>query len=249
LVAVASHRIGIVYREAGQGEAAEDAYRRSLAIMVQSNDVAGQAGTLNQLGLLYANVLGRPEDAVTHCRQAADRYVELQDVAGEGRARSNLANTLRRLGRLAEARREIERAIECMRGLGHAAEPWKTWGILADIERADGHPAEARRAAEQARDAYLAYRRDGGESQNPRGRLAVEIGRLLTAGDRAGAGALLQPLAAKADPPAWLPPLLTALQVLVAGQRSPSIADAPELDYDDAAEVLLLLETLTAAGH
>jgi hypothetical protein len=198
---------------------------------------------------LYVGVLGRPEDAATHHREAANRFLALDNTADEGRARSNLAAALRRLGRLAEGRREVERAIECKGGLGHAVKPWITWDILAEIERADGRAAEARRATGQARDAYLAYRRDGGENQNPSARLAAEIGRLLAAGDSTGAGALLKQGTAMADPPAWLPPFVTALQALVAGQRSPSIADTPGIYYDDAAEILLLLETLAAAGR
>ncbi|HRD89712.1 MAG TPA: tetratricopeptide repeat protein, partial [Accumulibacter sp.] len=99
-------------------------YRQSLAIEVQCDDVAGQASTLLQLGNLYDDVLGRSEDAVTHYRQAAERYVALHDAAGEGRARNNLAETLRRLGCRQEARREIERALECKRGRGNAATPW-----------------------------------------------------------------------------------------------------------------------------
>ena len=68
----------------------------------------------------------------------------LRDLAGEGRVRSNLANTLRRLGRL----------------------------------------QEARQASLQARDTYLAYRRDGGESHTGGALLVAEIARLLLAGER-----------------------------------------------------------------
>ncbi len=242
-------RLASSTRSAGHGDAAEDAYRQSLAIEVQCNDVAGQASTLIQLGNLYADVLDRPEDAVTHSRQAAERYVALRDVANEGRARNNLANTLRRLDRLKEARGEAERAIECDRGLGHAAEPWTSWDILAKIENDDGRAREARQASLQARDAYLAYRRDGGESYTDSARLAAEITRLLLADDTNSASAGLAQLAGLPDPPAWLPPFVAALQAVVAGERRASLADAPGLDYDDAAEIVLLLDRLTAAGR
>ena len=49
-VAVIWHQTGMVYQEAGQPEAAEDAYRKSLAIKVRLGNVAGQASTLQQLG-------------------------------------------------------------------------------------------------------------------------------------------------------------------------------------------------------
>ncbi len=154
----------MAYQEAGQPEAAEDAYRKSLAITVRLGDVAGQAGTLVQLGNLYDDELDRPEEAVAFYRQAADKYVEGSDTAKEGRARNNLGKTLRKLRRLDEARQEIRRAIECKAQFGHAAEPWKSWSILADIETDAGNPAAAAEAKGKAIASYLAYRRDGGEN-------------------------------------------------------------------------------------
>ncbi len=84
-VAMAWHQTGIVYQEAGQPEAAEDAYRKSLVIEVRLGNVAGQASTLSQLGNLYDDVLNRPEEAVAFYRQAADKYIEIRDLANEGR--------------------------------------------------------------------------------------------------------------------------------------------------------------------
>ena len=205
-VAVAWHQTGMAYQEAGQPEAAEEAYRESLKIKVRLGNAAGQAGTLVQLGNLYDDALGRPEEAVAFYRQAADKYVEIRDAASEGRTRNNLADTLRKLGRLDEARQEIRRAIECKAQFGHASEPWKAWAILADIETDAGHPAAAAEARAKARACYLAYRRDGGENQIRTGRLALAVTQSLRAGNPAEATALLQQLAD--DPEAdWLAPL------------------------------------------
>ena len=244
-VAVAWHQIGIVHQQAGQGEAAEHAYRQSLAIKVQHGNLSGQAATLGQLGRLYAADLGRHEEAVGYYRKAVEAFLALGDAASEGRVRSQLAATLLHLGHLSDARREIERAISCLRGLGHGVEPWKAWALHGAIDRAEGRQAEAARAIAQARDSYLAYRRDGGPSQTPGAQLAAEIGRLLAAGDSTAAGALLRQLGIETDLPAWLSPLLDALKALVAGQRGTALADTPGLDYDDAAELLLLLDQLT----
>jgi tetratricopeptide (TPR) repeat protein len=126
-VAVSWHQTGRVYQEVGQPDAAEDAYRQSLAIRVRLGDVAGQAGTLGQLGMLYDDALGRTEESVAFLQQAVDKYVEIGDVAGEGRSRNNLAIRLRKLRRFDEARREIGRAIDCVAPFGHASEPWKFW--------------------------------------------------------------------------------------------------------------------------
>jgi tetratricopeptide (TPR) repeat protein len=249
-VATGWHQTGVVYQEAGQPEAAEDAYRKSLALRVQLGDVAGQASTLGQLGILYDDRLGRPEEAVAFYRQAADLYVGIRDAAGEGRARSNLAATLRKLGpaRLGEARQEIRRAIECGAPFGHAAEPWKTWDILADIETDAGNPNAAAEAKAQAVAAYLAYRRDGGENHAGSGRLALAVTEALRSGGPGAAGDLLQQLAADADLPAWLHPFVGALQAVIAGSRDRNLAGAPDLHYSMAAEILLLIETLAAPG-
>jgi tetratricopeptide (TPR) repeat protein len=240
-VAVIWHQTGIVYQAADQREAAEDAYRKSLALKVRLGDVPGQASTLGQLGILYDDVLNRPEEAVAFFKQAADKRVEAGDVAGEGRARSNLADTLHKLRRFDEARQEIRRAIECKEG--HASEPWKTWAILADIETGAGNSADSAEAKGKAIACYLAYRRDGGENQNPDGRIALAVTQSLLVGDPAQAASLLQQLTARPDA-AWLLTFIRALQAIVGGRRDRTLADAPELNYSMAAEILLLIETL-----
>lgn len=240
-VAIAWHQIGMVHYEANQPQAAEDAYRRALAIKVQLGDVAGQAATLSQLGNLH-DQLGHLEDAATFYRQAADRSKD--DRANEGRTRNNLADTLRKLGRLGEARQEIERAIVCKQGLGHAAVPWTTWGILSDIETDAGRLPEAQQARRQAIEAYRAYRRDGGENQNPDGKLCDLFCKQVQAGQTAKVQEVLRHLEAAPDLPDWLPLLLPILQAIVAGSRDPALAEALELHYTTAAEVLWLIERL-----
>jgi tetratricopeptide (TPR) repeat protein len=246
-VAVGWHQTGVAYQEVGQPEAAEDAYRKSLAIKVRLGDIAGQASTLGQLANLYDDVLNRPEEAVAFHRQAADTYVEGQDVANEGRARNNLGDTLRKLRRFDEARHEIRRAIECKAQFGHASEPWKTWSVLANIETDDGKPTAAAEAKRKAIDCYLAYRRDGGENHYSDGRMCRAVTQPLLAGDPAVAASLLEELAANSAA-ARLLPFIRALQAIVAGRRDRTLADAPNLDYSMAAEILFLLETLEEAG-
>ncbi len=245
-VAVGWHQTGTVYQAAGQPEAAEDAYRKALAIKVRLGNVAGQASTLEQLGQLYDNALGRTEEAVAFLRQAADKYVQISYAAGEGQIRSNLAIRLRKLRRLDEARQEIRRAIECKQPFGHAAEPWKTWAILAGIETDAGNPAAAAEAKRKASACYLAYRRDGGENHDRAGRIALAVTQSLLAGNPAAAASLLQQLAA--DPKfAGLRTFIQALQAIVAGSRDRALADVPDLDYGMAAEILFLIETLEKA--
>jgi tetratricopeptide (TPR) repeat protein len=243
-VAMSWHQTGMVYQEAGETQAAEDAYRKSLAINVQLGDVAGQAGTLGQLGNLYDDALGRTEEAVAFYRQVADKYVEIHDQANEGVVRSNLGITLRKLRRLDEARLEIRRAIECKAQFGHASEPWKTWAILSDIESEAGNADAAAEARQKAGACYLAYRRDGGENHDTDGRICLELHKHSIASDTAAAAALLQRLAAEPKLSAQLRSFIRTLQAIVAGSRDRTLADAPELNFTMAAEILLLIETL-----
>jgi len=242
-VAVIWHQTGMAYQEAVQPDAAEDAYRKSLAIKVRLGDLAGQASTLLQPGNLYYRVLDRPEEAAAFYRQAADKFVEGRDQAKEGAARSNLAETLRKLGRFDEARQEILRAIECKAQFGHASEPWTTWSVLAQIETAAGNPTAAAGANHKAIACYLAYRRDGGENHYDDGRICLAVIQHLLAGDPAAAASLLAERAASPDA-AWLLPFIQALQAIVAGRRDRTLADAPDLDHTMSAEILFLLETL-----
>jgi tetratricopeptide (TPR) repeat protein len=242
-VAVSWHQTGRVYQDAGQPQAAEDAYRKSLAIKVRLGDVAGQAGTLNQLGNLYGYLLDRPEDAAGFYRQAAVKFVEGGDAASEGLARNNLADTLRKLRRLDEARQEILQAIDCKARFGLASEPWKSWAILAAIETDSGNAAAAAEAKGKALAYYLAYRRDGGENHNIDGRISLAVTQALRGGDPAQAATLLQQLAAAPEAAGHLP-FIGALQAVVAGSRDPALAEQPGLDYTMAAEILLLIETL-----
>jgi tetratricopeptide (TPR) repeat protein len=244
-VAIVWHQIGRVYQEAGQPEAAEEAYNQSLAINVRLGDQARQAGTLLQLGNLYDDVLQRPEEAVAFCQRAAEIYGEIGDLAKEGISQHNLARSFLKLQRFGEARLSIRRAIECDARFGHAAEPWKTWAILADIETAAGNGAAASEARRQALGAFLAYRRDGGENQTGSGRLALAIREDLASADPAEVASLLQQLAVDTDFENQLP-FLTSLQSIAAGSRDRSLAEDPGLDYKEAAEVLLLIEALEA---
>jgi tetratricopeptide (TPR) repeat protein len=244
-VAVTWHQTGMVYQEAGQAEAAEDAYRTSLAIKVRLGDLAGQATTLGQMGTLYANV-GRPEEAVAFYREAVDRSVQSRDSAKEGIRRNNLAATLRKLHRLDEARQEIHRALECKEQFGHATEPWTSWDILSSIESDAGQLIAAAEAKRRAIECYLAYRRDGGENHYTDGRVSLAVREALLTSGPAAAASFLQVTAADSDLPNQARTFIEALQAIVAGSRDRTLADAPDLSFTMAAEILFLIETLEA---
>jgi len=243
-VAISWHQTGTAYQQDGQAEMAEDAYRQSLAIKVRLDDVAGQASTLGQLGILYDDALGRTEEAVSFLRQAAERYAEIGDQAGEGRQWNNLAVSLKKLRRYGEARQAVHQAIACKAPFGHVSEPWKTWDILADIETDVGNPCATAEARAKALKCFLAYRLVGGENHSGSGRLAHDVTLSLMADDN-HAVFLLQQLD-DAPEAARLRPFIHALQAIAAGSRDRRLADAADLTYDMAAEILLLIETLPA---
>ncbi len=242
MMAVAWHQIGIVHRQRGDYPQAEQAYRHSLSIKVQQGNRAGEASSLAELGILY-DAWNRPEQAVAFCRQAMDIYQQLGDLAGEGRQRNNLADTLIKLGRYDEARPELLRAIECKQAFGHAATPWNVWNILHDLELASGNPAAARDARRQALQAYLAYRRDGGENHSGAGRLAEAVWQAMQQSDRSEIGKTIAQLLERPDLQEHHA-FLHALQTILAGGREPSLAEDESLSYDMAAELAWLLERL-----
>lgn len=245
-VASVWHQIGMAHRLQRQFEPAEQAYRQALALKVQQGNRAGEASSLTELGNLY-DAWGRLEAAVTCYRQAADIHVALQDHFNEGKDRNNLADTLLKLQRYAEARRELQRAIACKQPYGHAALPWTTWAILQQLEAATGNPTAAAQARAQAIQCYLAYRRDGGESQTTGAQLAALVAQAIQQGDTREAEQVLAQFAG-ADVPPEAKVMISTLQAILGGAREPGLAADPALDYWDAVEVMLLLGGLRGEG-
>ncbi len=244
-IALAWHRIGLVHGLLGHLEQAEWAYRQALAIRVQQKDRSGEADSLNELGTLYSS-MGRLEEAVTFYRQAVDVDATLRNLIGEGRTRHNLAITLIKLQRNDEARVELHRAIECKKPFSHAAEPWTTWSALYYLEQATGNQRVAVSAWQQSVQCYLVFRRAGGENHTPGAQLCTRVAHAIRQGDTTETTQFLTQAAAAADTPAWLKAMLPKLQAILHGDRDPALAADPGLYYRDAAELLLLLETLGA---
>jgi len=241
-VAIVWHQIGMVHQETGHFEASEQAYRQSLAIKVRENNLPGQASTLGALGNLY-NLMGRLEEAATFYRQAAESRDRSGNLAGEGRARYNLARTLIQLGRYDQARQELQRAIECDQPYGHAVEPWKTWATLEELERATGRAQQARTARNQAIETYLAYRRAGGDSQSNQSQFFALVAQAIHRDTQDEAAQRLNELL-EPDSPLWFTALIRQLQSILTGNYDPICTADDEVDFMNAAELQLLLETL-----
>ena len=243
-VATIWHQIGMTYRELDRFDPAEDAYRQALAIKVQQTNRPSEALTLTELGNLYDGA-ERLEEAVRYYQQAADIHVELGDEMGEGIDRYNLGRTFARLERYDEARREFHRAIECKEPYGHAAAPWRTWEWLRIVEEADGNSDAAAKARGKGIETYRAYRRAGGGSHEWSAQICAAVAQEIETGDIAEAEQILASyLGPDADPLNRI--FIPKLQAVLLGSRDLMLAQDPELNYQDAAELQLLLETLGA---
>jgi tetratricopeptide (TPR) repeat protein len=242
-MAIGHHQIGMVYEESGNFSLAEAAYKKSLGIVVQQKDEPGQARTLTQLGNLY-NKMGLLEDAVVFYSQAADKYVTIKDMAHEGVARNNLADTLIKLKRYDQARKELQRAIECYKPYGHAVQPWTAYSILQNLETAEGNEQGAAKARNKAIELYLSYRRDRGENHTGGGRLCLMFRQMLKENKVDEIKAMLAEVAKawKHDPAGQS--LVKALDGILSGVRDKAVVEDMELDCSHAAEVLLILEEM-----
>jgi tetratricopeptide (TPR) repeat protein len=236
-------KIGSIHHKVGRIAAAEQSYNKALTLHVQANDKRGQAGTLNMLGTLYKDSFQRLEDAARFFQRSADLYQEVGDSWGVGREYNNLAETLRILNRLDEARDAITKTIYCDKEFGHAALPWTAWIILARIEFDAGNSTAAHEARNQAKLAYLSYRQAGGENPDPSGQLALAVQQAFDSNSLPDAICLLQQLSEDSSFKTMLP-FVRAIQQICGGSRNRSLADNPNLSYDEAAEVLLLIESL-----
>jgi tetratricopeptide (TPR) repeat protein len=244
-VATAWHQIGMVLEAAGNYDGAETAYLNARHIFVILGVRPPEAKTLEQLGVLYGS-MGRPEDAVRYYLEAAAIFANpaVGDRLSEGRQHNNAADALRKLGRLIQARHEVERAIVCRQRFGHAAQPWISFGILSDIERDAGRPEAANDARKRAIAAYLAYRRDTAESHQPSAQRAAFVLGAITQGRTTEAASELDHAATAPDADESLAAVIAAHRAILAGSRDPTLADDPAFPLADAAEVVLLLEQL-----
>ena len=237
-------QIGRVHQEVGQPKEAEEAFNQALAIRRRIGDHAGQAMTLGQLGNLYYD-LNRLELALGFYQRAQKIFCDLGDTNHEASILNNQAEVLRQLQRFEEARVAIIKAIQCKDAYGYAAAPWESWMILADIESMAGNLYASAKAQQQAKTVFLEYRRDGGENLSDCGQLANAIRHLITSGNMAEVTSLLKEVTAM---PRWVRwnPFLTALHSITIGDRDRSLAEDPCLTFDQAGELLLLIEALEA---
>ncbi|MCB0111781.1 MAG: tetratricopeptide repeat protein, partial [Caldilineaceae bacterium] len=236
-VATIWHQLGTMHHFARNYDAAEAAYRSSLELKTQLNDQVGQVPTLLHLGNLYSHI-GRFEESIMFYKRQVEIAIRIQDIRAEIFGRQGLASTWMELENSEEARIEIKKAILCLETHGHMTEPWKSYVILHRIESSTGNSTAAQAAWEQARDAYLTYRRQGGYAQTPGGRLADQLFGDAQQDNTNEATQFLTHVSQADDTEQWLKAAAPKLLAVLNGSRDSTLADDPALDFDDAAEVL-----------
>ncbi|MDG4554757.1 MAG: TIR domain-containing protein [Candidatus Competibacter sp.] len=243
--AQAWRQLGLARKMSREIEPALHACQQALYLYEQQRNRSGVAETLGELGHLH-QVLNQLEPAALSYRRMAELYRELGDGHSEEASRNKLANVLIQLRRHDEARQELYRASECNLPESPTARNWAIRRGLRDFGQAVQNPSVADQARRQAIQKYLAYRRAGGENTNPGTRLCAQVGQAIQAGDASALATKLEQIAASPNVPSAGRLLIAKLQAILAGSRDPELATDPELHYQYAVEIQLLLEYLAS---
>ncbi|WYD79371.1 MAG: tetratricopeptide repeat protein [Candidatus Electrothrix gigas] len=163
--AIAWHNLGLVYQEAGQREAAEQAYRQAAQLFEEQGLLGGNAsaaGSWQQLAQICAYT-GRKAEAEQWFRKALMAFQAVEDRPGTARTLGNLASLLANdPARLDEARSLAEEGLAIDLTLDPAvAQIWTTYNILARIAEQQGDESRAAEYHAKAERAFAPYR--GGE--------------------------------------------------------------------------------------
>lgn len=247
-VAQAWRQLSMAHKLDGQMERALQAGQKSLYLYEQQRNRRSVAEILGEVGHLH-QVLDQLEEAVLAYRRMAELYTQLGDGRGEEASRNKLANVLIQLRRPDEARQELYRASECNPPESPTARNWTIRRGLRDVSQAVKNVEIADQARQQAIHKYLAYRRSGGENTNPGIRLCTQISQALQNGNPETISALVAKLEQIAASPNVPPPgklLIDKLQAILNGTRDMALANDPNLHYQYAVELQLLLEELAS---
>lgn len=249
--AQAWRQLGMVYKLDGRMEQALQACQKSLYLYEQQRHRRGIAEVLGELGHLH-QILNQLEEAVLAYRRMAELYAQLGDGNGEEASRNKLANVLIQLRRPDEARQELYRASECNPPESPTARNWAIRRGLRDVGQSAQNAEVADQARQQAIQKYLAYRRAGGENSNPGIRLCAQIGQALRTNDIQAINILaakLEQITSSSNVPPAGKLLAAKLKAILEGNRDPALALDPDLHYQYAVELQLLLDSLESGNR
>lgn len=135
--------LGALYRRLGDPQKALDEYRKAQHSYALEHDVDGELGVMKNTGIVLALDLHHLEDALRTFISARTMAVQAKDRREAMQAFLYGAETLYRMERVAEAKRQFEAALSEAVALGTVEEQWKALYALGRIAERQGDPVLA----------------------------------------------------------------------------------------------------------
>lgn len=240
------HQIAMLHRVNEDYDNASAALTAALDLLTTQKNVVGVISTLLELGGLSEQSDSLAE-AVSYYKQAVTLAEESGDQYRQAAAANRLADVYRKQGETKLALETLELAGSLGQQFGHAAEPWKTWSILSELHAGNNNAEGAEKARQQAIEAYVSYRVDGGANNEGDGQLCAMVLQAIQSDNDTDVRKLLSQLA---DNEAWKTDeqqaLIEALTQLLDGQRNLALLENSALHYRHVAELMLLQDRLPA---
>ncbi|MCS7024503.1 MAG: hypothetical protein NZV14_06860 [Bryobacteraceae bacterium] len=236
LLARAWRQLGQIHREASQLAAAEQAF-------LEASRLDPDPELLATLAELCAQQK-RLREAAVYAQQQAGLFQMRGDRAAECEARLTASRYFARAGAVAQARAELAAAEDAQSALQPVAEPWKLLDARRELELSLGNFEAADQAKRQAMETFLAFRRTRGENDFPSGQIANFVVLALAAGSTTLASKQLEEWRRNPDLPAHAKIYLEVIGQVLAGSRDRTLAHHPDLTFDEAAEIHVLMDAL-----
>jgi len=141
---------GWLLRRLGDPIKAMQTYRQTLALFTRAQHRDGEISAWRNIGLAYAQDLNDHQQALDAFGRALTVARESANPRGEVQALMYRGETLRRMGRLADAAGELQAALSGAVRVGLVEEQWKALYSFGRVREAEGRPDEARRSYEAA---------------------------------------------------------------------------------------------------
>ena len=151
---------GWLLRRLGDPIKAMQTYRQAQALFAREQHRDGEISAWRNIGLAYAQDLNDNQQALDAFGRALTLARESSNQRGEVQALMYRGETLRRMGRLADAAGELQAALSGAIRVGLVEEQWKALYSFGRVLEAQGRPDEARRSYEEAIAAIESVRAD-----------------------------------------------------------------------------------------
>ena len=135
--------LGVLYRRLGDPQKALDEYQKAEQSYSRKHDVDGEIGVLKNTGIVLALDLGRLQDALRTFGAARALAEKANDRREAMQSLLYRAETLYRMGRLPEAKKQFEAALAEASEIGTVEEQWKALYALGRIAEHFGESALA----------------------------------------------------------------------------------------------------------